>query len=144
MTVAVDFSPVLPSKTVFLMLMNKFLLLIPPFYRSRIPETGNKTLQHSQEHQLNLLAYWLQPAVMCRKKYWVHGQTSPCSKWLRSWKRLLPLVPASLPEGITYYHRAPKFMPVAAKENSRVSLNGFNGWSELSQMLCLQVIYKVL
>lgn len=46
---------------------------------------------------------------------------------LRSWKSLLPLVPASLPEGITYYHRASKFMPVAAKENSKVSLNGFNG-----------------
>lgn len=31
------------------------------------------------------------------------------------------------PEGITYYYRASKLMPVAVKENSRVSLNGFNG-----------------
>lgn len=29
-------------------------------------------------------------------------------------------------EGITYYHRASKLIPVAAKENSWVSLNGFN------------------
>lgn len=38
--------------------MKEGLLLIPSFYRSRIPETDNKSLQPSQERPLNLLTYY--------------------------------------------------------------------------------------
>lgn len=37
--------------------MNEALLLILSCYGLRIPEIGNKSLQHSQEHPLNFLPY---------------------------------------------------------------------------------------
>ncbi|XP_021245825.1 uncharacterized protein LOC110395571 [Numida meleagris] len=67
--------------------------------RLRIPETGNKSLQHSQEHHLNLLLYYIAccyNAARNIKGTDGHHLTSICNG-------LLPLVTASHSEKITCF-----------------------------------------